>query len=418
MKSPRQRVAALQFAATTVPRIIPYAAVIVLIGAALGLVTVLPLAHTRSAFFLLVVLASSWYAGFGPGLFASVLAVLALNYFFFEPHLSLAVTSEDFAELIAFSFVAAFTSNIVAQRRKTSNELTQLNAELEHRVQSRTVELKQANQRLQDEIEARRAIQQELARSNQELEHFAYVFSHDVLAPLRTIAASAGELKLRERQTDHEAIELVNHIQVTSEHIETFISGALAFARVNSQRAMISNEVSMEATLHWALLNLKTAIEQSHASITYDPLPAVRGDQAQIANLLQNLISNAIKYRGSEPPLVHVSGRRIDGEWVFAVADNGVGIPPEFHESVFEMFKRLDHAQDCPGSGLGLAICRKIVQHHGGRIWVESKPGAGSTFYFTLEQSDRQAPLQSKVFPTSLAALDAATSPCWTDIST
>ena len=261
--------------------------------------------------------------------------------------------------MIVFSCVAAFTSKLVAQRRKASNEIADLNTQLELRVQQRTAELKDANRHLQGEIEARRRIQQELARSNSELEHFAYVFSHDVLVPLRAITASAGELRLRQNQEDGELAGLVNHIQLTSEHIEAFISAALSFARVNSQRAIIAVEVSMEATLEWALLNLKTILEQSHASITYDPLPKVRGDQAQIANVLQNLISNAIKYRGSEPPRAHVSARQINDQWLFAVADNGIGIPPESHKSVFEMFTRLHQGHEYPGSG---SVSRSAVK--------------------------------------------------------
>jgi len=385
----KDRSPALRSVSGVALRITPYAIATILIAATVWLGSTLHLTHTRSAFFLLVVLASSWYAGFGAGLFASVLSVLALNYFFFEPHLSFAVTSEGFVELIVFSFVAACTSNLVAERRKTSNALAELNRALEQRVNIRTAELKEANQRLQDEIEMRSRIQRELTRSNEELEHFARILSHDVLAPLRTISVSAVEL--RQHHDDNGFLELADHIQLTAEHIEAFIAGALSFARANSQRAMIASEVSMEATLQWALLNLKTAIEQSHATVTCDNLPSVRGDQAQVANLFQNLISNAIKYRRDGPPRVHVSARQADGEWVFSVSDNGIGIAPEFHECVFEMFKRLQQGSEVPGSGLGLAICRKIVEHHGGRIWLESKPGSGSTFYFTLEPSERSS---------------------------
>jgi len=362
-----------------------------LVGVTAAAAALLHLTHTRSALFFLVVLASSWRAGFGPGLFASVLSVLVLNYFSFDTRLGFGAGSEDFVELMVFSLVAAFTSNLVAQRRKTSNELASFNSELEHRVQNRTTELENANQQLQDEIEMRGRMQQELARSNNELEHFAHVISHDIRAPLRAITVSAADLKRHQNQSDAEAAELLNHIQLTAEHIEAFISGILSFARVNAHRAIAAEDVSMEATLHWALLNLKPAIEQSQASITYDRLPNVRGDQAQIAALLQNLISNAIQYRSTEPLRVHVSTRQTSGGCVFAITDNGIGIPPEFRESVFEMFTRLHYGREYPGSGLGLAICRKIVGHHGGRIWVESKPGSGSTFFFTLQQSDDRA---------------------------
>ena len=377
-----------KFALRIVPKLVPYAVTALVVGATIAAGLFFHIAHIRSGLFFLVVLATSWYAGFGAGLFASVLSVLALNYFFLEPDYSFAVTSEDFIELMIFCLVAAITSKFVAERRRTNNALAELNRDLERRVADRTAELKAANDNLRNEIEARASIQQKLTRSVGELEHFAHVLSHDILVPLRTIASTAVELRQRPKD-EAQTTELLNQIELTAEHIQAFVSGALSFARVNSQRNIAAGDVSMEATLHWALLNLKNAIDESHASITHDSLPNITGDQAQIADLLQNLISNAIKYRRSDPPRIHVSAVPSSDTWVFTVKDNGIGIPPEYHESVFELFKRLHPGSEYPGSGLGLAISRKIVERHGGRIWLDSTPGVGSTFYFTLGESSQ-----------------------------
>lgn len=391
LSRPQQlRLPTLEFSGAAIPRVIPYAVTSSLVAVTAIIAKLLHLAHASVLFFL-VILASAWQGGIGPSLFAGVLSVLVLNYFFFEPRFSFALSGEEFFELLMFSLIAALTSSIVAQRRKASIELAKLNVELEQRVEERTTELKNSNQRLESEIEARTRAQQELARSNSELEQFAHVISHDIRAPLRVITASAAELKQHQGRNVEKTKELLTHIQATAEHIDAFISGVLAFARVNTGGAVLNENVPMEATLHWALLNLKTIVEQTQAVITHSELPDVRGNQSQIAELLQNLISNALTYRDNERPRIHVSGSANDGECIFAVSDNGIGIPPEYHASIFEAFKRLHNDRTYPGSGLGLAISRKIVERHGGRIWVQSKPGSGSTFYFTLEQSEKQA---------------------------
>src|SRR5262249_59821484 len=136
--------------------------------------------------------------------------------------------------------------------------------------------------------------------------------------------------------------------------------------------------------VHQALRSLQVQIADSGATVTVDPLPTVRADQMQLGMLWQNLLSNALKFRGHEPPRIHISARRQDAEWVFAVCDNGIGLDPQLAERIFVVFQRLHTRTEYPGTGIGLAICKKIVEHHGGRIWVESTPGQGATFFFTL----------------------------------
>jgi light-regulated signal transduction histidine kinase (bacteriophytochrome) len=150
--------------------------------------------------------------------------------------------------------------------------------------------------------------------------------------------------------------------------------------------------VSLEGVLGRALADLQVALEESGAVVTHDPLPAVAADASQMAQLLQNLIGNALKFRGAAAPRVHVSARRQEGEWRLAVRDNGIGIEPEYAERIFAIFQRLHTRDRYPGSGIGLAICRKITARHGGRIWVESGPGEGATFCFTLPAPDSVAP--------------------------
>jgi len=142
-------------------------------------------------------------------------------------------------------------------------------------------------------------------------------------------------------------------------------------------------EVHVESVLSTVILNLQMAIESSHAAITFDPLPVIRADETQLLRLLQNLISNSIKYRSQEPPRIHLSAREAGPEWIFSVRDNGIGIDPKYFEYIFTVFKRL-HGREYPGTGIGLAVCKRVAERHGGRIWVESRLGEGSTFYFSV----------------------------------
>jgi signal transduction histidine kinase len=225
---------------------------------------------------------------------------------------------------------------------------------------------------------------EELTRSNQELEQFAYVSSHDLQEPLRTITSYADLLMLRQRsRLDPDAMRYLDYMQEGALHAQELIQGLLGYASI-TKRDYRFEEADLETLLKSALSSLKLAIEESGAVVTHDPLPRLKVNGMQIAQLFQNLISNGIKYCRVKKPQVHIKARQENEKWIFSVRDNGIGIDPQFKERVFMIFKRLHSKNEFPGTGIGLAICKKIVEQHGGEMWVESEMGTGSVFYFTL----------------------------------
>jgi signal transduction histidine kinase len=226
----------------------------------------------------------------------------------------------------------------------------------------------------------------ELARSNGELQEFAYVASHDLQEPLRAVAGCVQLLQQRyQGKLDPKADELIGHAVDGAVRMQTLIEDLLTLSRVGTHaRAPVPSDF---LKIHDAALsNLSAAIRDSGAVVTHDDFPTVMGDPTQLTQLLQNLLSNAIKYRGPRKPEIHVGVRRQDGGWRFEVRDNGIGIESQYFERIFRLFQRLHTRREYPGTGIGLAVCKKIVDRHGGRIWVESEVGRGSSFFFTIPE--------------------------------
>jgi len=225
---------------------------------------------------------------------------------------------------------------------------------------------------------------EELARSNAELERFAYVVSHDLQEPLRMVS-NYTEL-LGQRYTgklDADADQFIAYAVDAAKRMYSLIDDVLAYSRVGT-RSESAEPTSCEDVLKRVLADLKVVTEESGAVVTHDALPTVMADAVQLGELFQNLVGNAIKFRGQEPPRVHLSANPRGKEWTFSVRDNGIGVNSQDADRIFGVFQRLHARSDYPGNGIGLAICQKIVERHGGRIWLESESGQGSTFYFTL----------------------------------
>ncbi|MEG4168013.1 MULTISPECIES: ATP-binding protein [unclassified Microcoleus] len=299
--------------------------------------------------------------------------------------------------------------------RNLQKQLKEQNVLLQEEITSRlAVEktLQEKNQILQQEISTRRAVEkalqeqnlvlqqeishrqraesallksnQELARSNAELEQFAYVASHDLQAPLATIASYAQLLEKRYKdQLDSQGSKFIGNIVHGCTRMQTLIDDLLEYSRVGKSPKPFQLTDCNHA-VEQALAHLQGAIRETKAVVTYSELPAVMGDISQLVQLFQNLVSNAIKYRHDEPPVVHITACKQEENWLISVSDNGIGIAPQHQKRIFQIFQRLHTQREYPGTGIGLAICQKIVELHGGCIWVESEPEQGSTFYFTL----------------------------------
>jgi signal transduction histidine kinase len=287
---------------------------------------------------------------------------------------------------------AAALNQMDASRQESEQALRRAHDDLEHIVEKRTEELRETNVHLKHEVAERTAVQHLLAsqaadlkRSNEELEQFAYVASHDLQEPLRMVSSYLQLLERRYKpQLDGDAIEFISFAVDGANRMKQLINDLLQYSRIGRKGAQ-PMPVDCQTVVSDALGNLSALIKETRAVMECGSLPTVVADPVQLRQLLQNLIGNAVKFRrpGVEPH-VQISATRQEREWVFSVRDNGIGIDSQYNTRIFEVFQRLHTREEYAGTGIGLSICKRIVERHGGRIWVESLLGQGSTFFFTL----------------------------------
>jgi signal transduction histidine kinase len=352
---------------TFLPRAMIRYIICVLLAGAAALLTfaIQPLLGGKSTliFFAIAVALSAAYGGLWPGLFTTVLSMLAAALLFQN---STYLLSQSQSSLVLFALLGATISVII-------HLLHRANANV---VSART-QLERANKQLSERTEA-------LSRSNQELRQFAYALSHDLQAPLRNIGTLTALLVRRNNQIlDNDSKEYAQLIVTGVQRMESMIKGLLDYttATVDIQHRAVSNSKTVfEKVLH----NLRYLIDTEGAVITCDELPIVQANDDRLGQVFSNLITNAIKYRGSQKPKIHVSATDRGTEWIFNVADNGIGIDMQHAGEIFVLFKRLPGSEERDGSGIGLAVCKTVIERFGGQIWVESEPGRGSTFCFTI----------------------------------
>ena len=285
---------------------------------------------------------------------------------------------------------------VFLEMERNRKEIQEHRDHLDDLVAQRTAELQRVNQELLKENAERRRAEERLEDavaalrvSNQELEQFAYVASHDLQEPLRMVASYTQLLARRYTgQLDEKADMYIEFAVEGAKRMQSLIHDLLILSRVGTRGKPPARTPSGEV-LQEALKNLEVAIQEAQASVEIEgELPAVMADRTQLAQVFQNLVANAIKFQGEDLPVVTVSAERRGEMWAFTVADNGIGIDPKFHQRVFVIFQRLHERGKYPGTGIGLAVVRKIIDRHGGKIWVDSQEGSGAQFTFTLPAVD------------------------------
>ena len=312
-----------------------------------------PVLHDKAQLlpFTLAVIVASTYAGLAAGLTTTALSFLIADFFFMEPVHELLSTRDDYALL--FVFVMFGCSSSILNYRLAKANLAVLERS------------------------------RELVRSNEELQRFAHSVAHDLQEPLRAVRAFTEMFLNRHRtKLDPESFRLLDFVVDGADRMKRLIEAILDFSTAGKEGE--ASQIDTGAVVSAAIQDLHTAIDQSSADVCVDPLPSVYANGAQLGRVFLNLIGNAIKYHDSRTPLrIVVSAKSRQQEWMFSVKDNGAGIEPKYHDRIFETFQRM-HGGSKRGHGLGLATCKRIVEQHGGRIWVESEPGQGADFRFTL----------------------------------
>ncbi len=270
------------------------------------------------------------------------------------------------------------------QVRSLRSEVERLQENEKVLVSKAESDLMASNRELRREIEERKKRAEELARSNEDLEQFAFVSSHDLQEPLRMVSSYVQLLAQRYKgKLDSDADEFIAFAVDGAKRMQELINGLLSYSRINTRGAEFK-PVDCNEVLKSVTDNLQFAIEESQAKLKIGPLPLIMADRTQIEQIFQNLIGNAVKFRGKDAPIVHVACQKKDSYWQFSVSDNGIGFDMAFAKRIFLIFQRLHSKTDYPGTGIGLAICKKIVERHGGSFSVDSVAGKGSVFSFTI----------------------------------
>ena len=318
---------------------------------------------TTLIFFGIAVALSAAYGGLWPGLFTTLLSVFVAGLLFQNSIFLLALSQSG---LVLFALLGGTISAII-------HLLHRANADV---VAART-QLERANKQLSQRTDA-------LSRSNEELKQFAYALSHDLQGPLRNVGTLTALLVRRNNEIlDKDSKEYAKLILAGIQRMESMIRGLLDYttATVDIQDMAVSNS---NTVFEQVLNNLRYLIDTESAVVTFDELPIVQANDDRLAQVFSNLITNAVKYRGSRKPKIHVTATDNGTEWIFKVKDNGIGIDMKYADEIFILFKRLHSPEEYDGSGIGLAVCKTVIERFGGQIWVESEPGKGSTFFFTI----------------------------------
>lgn len=359
----------------------------VMVGAILAFDLLTPGVFLAPMLYILPVLMAVWSqprrAAYGVAIICTIAVLVGLGVSAASNHSALPTPNYFCALILIWAAVV-----IALQRQRMVASLKQARDRLEVEVAERTADLSEANQHLQKEIAERQRAEDELSRSNWELEQFAYVAAHDLKQPVRTVKMFLDLLDNRSRsELNAQGQEFLGYALSGAQRMDALIEDLLKLAKVShNERSM--EKICLQCVVDEVLANLQAEIQETGAMITHDDLPDVIADRSQLSQLLQNLIGNAIKYRGDRQPRIHVGIDTNEEEFHFSVQDNGVGIDPRHSDKVFEVFRRLHTDSEAPGTGIGLALCQRIVDSHGGRIWVDSQPGQGSTFHFTLPNDE------------------------------
>lgn len=317
------------------------------------------------------------------------------SYVDLSNHLVFGILTFVFSMTVIFFVIQTFTMENQDFENKTKdlvNSLLIKHKELERektKVEQQAQALSEANAFLKKEIQERKNIEKQLLESNEELEQFAYVASHDLKEPLRTIASFTQLLRRKIKDNlDEEGEEYIGFVVGGAQRMSHLLDDLLTYSRVGRESENEIEYVDLNRILETVQNNLKAMLEISGGSILIpSKLPVIPGNQTQITQLFQNLISNGIKFRNGKVPQIDIACEETDSSFIFSVKDNGIGIPKELHGKIFAVFQRLHRKTEYEGTGIGLAICKKVVQNHGGQIWVESESGKGSTFYFSIKKA-------------------------------